>query len=303
MAHPHAAHRQSKVERSRVGHITRGYASGGAVGTGETAKEKSIAKKVFKVRDAQAVEGGSVKERMDRPGRKAGGRVQKRADGGEVRPISVSGGGNKRYVQKDGKWFEHDNFGPVGPMPAGWSPPGRARGGRAPKKAATNVNVIVAPSGGHNATPPSLPMAGVAAPGAVPPPMPPRPLSPGMPGMAGPPGAALPPPGMAPPGMPPRSSGGRTYKTGGRVKSDAGVASGRAWEEGKRNGTQMQNNPSGKNDQGDVNRPRPITYKTGGAIYSASKGQMGPKFDGGAGGGTARKEKETRAAKNYAKAH
>lgn len=247
MAHPFVTSRQSKVERSRVGHITRGYASGSAVGTGETAKEKSIAKKVFKVRDAQAVEGGSVKERMDRPG--------------------------------------------------------RARGGRAPKKAATNVNVIVAPSGGHNATPPSLPMAGVAAPGAVPPPMPPRPLSPGMPGMAGPPGAALPPPGMAPPGMPPRSSGGRTYKTGGRVKSDAGVASGRAWEEGKRNGTQMQNNPSGKNDQGDVNRPRPITYKTGGAIYSASKGQMGPKFDGGAGGGTARKEKETRAAKNYAKAH
>lgn len=245
MAHPHAAHRQSKVERARVPHITRGYASGGAVGTGETVKEKRIARKVFAERDAQAVEGGSVKERMDRPG--------------------------------------------------------RARGGRAPKhNKGTNVNVIVAPQGGHG-TPPALPpVAGVAPPGLAPPSMPMRPP---MPAMAGPPpGPGLPPPGMAPPGMPPRNAGGRTYAKGGRVKSDAGVASGRAWEEGKRNGTQMQNNPSGKNDQGDVNRGKPITYKTGGAIYSASKGQMGPKFDGGAGGGEARLQKESRAARKYTRA-
>jgi hypothetical protein len=38
------------------------------------------------------------------------------------------------------------------------------------------------------------------------------------------------------------------------------LKSGPAWLEGVRNGTQVQNNPSGKNDQKDVNRGRPITY-------------------------------------------
>jgi hypothetical protein len=35
---------------------------------------------------------------------------------------------------------------------------------------------------------------------------------------------------------------------------------GPAWLEGMRNRTPVQHNPSGKNDQHDVNRPRPVTY-------------------------------------------
>ena len=102
------------------------------------------------------------------------------------------------------------------------------------------------------------------------------------------------PPGGPPPGI--RSSGGRAYAKGGAVKS------GPAWDEGRKAGTQVQNNPSGKNDQKDVGRGKPVTYKTGGAVFSAAKGQMGPKFDGGAGGATARLEKEKRAASKYARA-
>lgn len=181
MAHPHANIRQSKVEHSRVGHITRSYASGGGVAPGQS--NAKVVRKALAQRDAQAVEGGTAKERLDRPG--------------------------------------------------------RARGGRAPKSKGNNVNVIIAPQGGQQAAPP-MPPPGLAGPVAGPPsPMPPRPP------MMPPPGAGGPPmiPGGPPPGMmPPRRSGGRTYATGGAVKS------GPAWEEGKRLGTQVQNNPSGKND-------------------------------------------------------
>lgn len=233
MAHPYNEHRQHDVERSRVGKITKGYASGGGVLPESNPK---LSKQGIKQRDAQAVEGGSAKERMDRPG--------------------------------------------------------RARGGRAPKHKGNNVNVIIAPQGGaHPAMAPGVVPPGVAA---GPPPMPPRP-------MAGPPPGAMPPPGMAgpggpmPPGMPPRSAGGRAYATGGAVKP------GPAWKGGLKSGTQVQSNPSGKNDMKDVGRGKPITYATGGRITSEN-GKMGPKFDGGAGGGRARIQKEERAERKYAKA-
>lgn len=78
MAHPHHAHRQHKIEHSRVGHITRGYAAGGAVC--EAPSKPGELKKTYPKRDSQAVEGGSAKERLDRPGRAMrakGGRVGK----------------------------------------------------------------------------------------------------------------------------------------------------------------------------------------------------------------------------------
>jgi hypothetical protein len=58
---------------------------------------------------------------------------------------------------------------------------------------------------------------------------------------------------------------GRFRAEGGAVPEVRSASSGRlkpgpAWLEGLRNGTQVQNNPSGKNDQQDVNRPRPVTY-------------------------------------------
>jgi hypothetical protein len=219
--HPFQEHKQHKVERSRVGQITRGYATGGAVAP---APERKRGGGVNAMRDAQAVQGGSAKERQDRPG--------------------------------------------------------RARGGRTNKSKGTNVNVIVAPSGNHP-MPVPMPTAGVGAPGPVPGPAPmgPRPMpAPGP--MAGAPGP-----------MPIRASGGRAYAKGGAV-----------FAEGRRNGTQVQNNPSGKNDQKDVGRGRVITYKTGGAVSSSATGQHGPKFKGGAGGGEARLQKEKRAAKTYKRA-
>jgi hypothetical protein len=84
MAHPHHAHRQTKVEHSRVAHITRGYASGGAVC--EAPNKPGELKKSYKERDSQAVEGGSAKERLDRPGRamRAKGGAVNRAHGGKV---------------------------------------------------------------------------------------------------------------------------------------------------------------------------------------------------------------------------
>lgn len=56
-----------------------------------------------------------------------------------------------------------------------------------------------------------------------------------------------------------------------------------------------------KHDTADIGRKRVITYKTGGAVNAKPTGQHGPKFDGGAGGGTARMQKEDRAAKKYKK--
>jgi hypothetical protein len=87
---------------------------------------------------------------------------------------------------------------------------------------------------------------------------------------------------------------------GGRIKP------GPAWHEGVRSGTQVQNNPTGKSDQHDVNRKRPITYKTGGAVFapgtmkeprpfsgadehpSGMKGIAGLKVKGGGGGARSR---------------
>lgn len=96
--------------------------------------------------------------------------------------------------------------------------------------------------------------------------------------------------------MGPHKTGGRAYAKGGKV------GFGPAWQEGMDAATPIQHNPSGKNNQGDVGRGKPITYATGGAITSAAKGQMGPKLSGGGAGGEARLEKQARAARNYKRA-
>lgn len=171
---------------------------------------------------------------------------------------------------------EHERTeGEGGPSKARADRPGRARGGRTNKKAkGVNVNVIVAPQAAPEKEPmlpPSGPMAGPPPP---PPPMVPKPMLP-------PPGpmAGGPPPGPMPPM---RASGGAVF------------------EEGKRLGTKVQ--PSaGKNDLSDMNRGKPVTYKTGGAVES-NKAPMGPKFGGGALGGTARLQKAHRAERKFAKA-
>lgn len=135
-----------------------------------------------------------------------------------------------------------------------------ARGGKVKGKAATNVNIVIAPQGGEQK--PSLPPAMSAGVGV--PPMPP-PHPPMMP----PPGG---PPGM-PPGMPmPHRDGGRAYAKGGAVKDGA------AWKEGRRNGTQVKNTP-GKNDTKDIVRPKQITFRRGGAVEASNA--KGPKLTAG----------------------
>ncbi len=198
----------------------------------------------------------------------------------------------------------------------------RAKGGRTNKHKGTNVNVIVAPGGGHGAAAP-MPASPPAA--AAPPAMPPRPPMP----MAGPPpgGPPMPPPGLGAPGMGPRRHGGRAYAHGGGVKN------GPAWDGMMKAITPVQHS-DGKGDGNDIGRGAVITKakggpimpanvgklaprntpsgvaglsggvkrKTGGPIYAPATGHMGPKLPGGSGGGQAREVKERRARKMYASA-
>lgn len=141
-----------------------------------------------------------------------GGAVKKRADGGDVSPITQA---NRNQAE-------------------GENVMGRARGGRTKTKAkGTNVNVIIAPQGGGGAgatPPPVLPVPPPAAPMMPPkPPMPPMggPMAGGpMAGgpMGGPPLGAPGAPGGMPPGiMPPRAKGGRVDTASGLT---AGAMSG-----------------------------------------------------------------------------
>lgn len=76
MSHPMNHVRQSKVERSRVGHITKGYAKGGAV-HGDEAQDRKLFKKMMK--SEMHAEGEKSKHRADRPRRAKGGKVKKNA--------------------------------------------------------------------------------------------------------------------------------------------------------------------------------------------------------------------------------
>lgn len=237
--------------------------------------------------------------------RKAGGRIGHHEDEAEDRQIvrkMVKGSALKHRQDKPHR-----------------SKPHFAKGGKVKHKG-TNVNVIVAPQGGAHAAP----MPGVLPPGmpspapapAVPPRLPPSP-------MVGGPAAGAP---LPPPGLGPRASGGRaTYAKGGRIKN------GPAWDGMMKSITPVQHTDN-KGDGPNIGRGKPITYakgggilpasvtkltprrtpsgvagqsgglkrKTGGPIYSAAQGQMGPKLPGGAGGGEARQVKERLARKHYA---
>jgi hypothetical protein len=220
MAHPYQSERQTKVEHRRVAHITKGYASGGAVHDDE-AEDRALIRKSVKP-SALRMEGGGTKSRADRRAR--GGRTSKK--GGKTVVNVITGG-------------PHPAPAPMMPPPAG--PP---------------------------------PMAG------APPMMPPRP--PMMPPQGGPP-------------MPPRSDGGRAYAKGGAV------AFGPAYKEGVRAGTQVTHSP-GKNDGKNIGRGKPITYKTGGKVEALAGVAKATKLPGGSGGGEARLAKQSRAARDYAKA-
>lgn len=75
MTHPFGNIRQHDVERSRVAHISKGYASGGAVTAEAPVNRKSGGRTGAAL--ALKMEGGVAKSRADRPGRAKGGRAPK----------------------------------------------------------------------------------------------------------------------------------------------------------------------------------------------------------------------------------
>ncbi len=220
MAHPVGnEHRSDKVQKDRVGKITKGYASGGGVRDDGMPMPRA---KGGQVKTPERMSGGSVKARADKVSRAKGGRV---------------------------------------------------RGSKGHK---TNVNVIVAPSGGNKP-----PMAGVGMPpppiGAAPP-MPPKPpmMPPAPGGMGTVPGAG----GMPPP--PIRADGGRAFKKGGAVKMSGEKkhgkkdkpfkmrASGGAVSDSSQGGTQVQHSGN-KSDGQNIGRGPVITRASGGPISTPKR--------------------------------
>jgi hypothetical protein len=90
MAHPFHEHRQTKKEHSRVHHITKGYAHGGAVKAGAIGKEALTLHK--KEHAAIHAEGHESKHRMDRPKRAKGGRVGKKSGNSRTIVNVITGG-------------------------------------------------------------------------------------------------------------------------------------------------------------------------------------------------------------------
>lgn len=191
--------------------------------------------------------------------------------------------------------------------------PGRKNGGRA-----STVNVIIGSPSGPGA-------GGSPTPAPVPRPLPP--VAPPLPGVAAaaapmsPPGMGGPPPGGMPPPM--RAAGGKVQgiqpapkssstpytppaipqedkdklremsrAAGGKVNSqNAGIGKGR---------TPMQHTDGKNGDLKNVGRGPVVTKAAGGPINASPTGQHGPKFRGGAGGGTERKAMTARlTAKGY----
>lgn len=275
-------HRAHKVEKERVKHLCHGgYASGGRVDVGEKQYKRSLGEDAAPVAEL----GKPPKRRSDRPMRAKGGRV------------------------KGGKGKGH-----------------------------TNVNVIVAPSGGPQAglgPKPIMPPPGLAPPPPMPPPMAAKPPMP------------MPPPGAAPPGMPPmRAKGGRVphdvkepprkvakvgkiesakHKSEGtdtlagpttdqaltkRMAAKNAIRGGQYAKGGKVNAGANETGKTGvgfrlpvqhsgnKDDTQNIGRKKPMTYATGGPIYSDGMAgeDMGPKLPAGSRSGLARIAKAHRMA-------
>lgn len=317
MAHPHNEYRQSVVEKRRAHEMTRGYAKGGAVHADER-EDKAMIKNMVKKTSLKA-DGGRVKARADRPARKKGGRVNHKGT-----TVNVITGHPGAPMAGLGGMAPPPGPVPMGPPPMaipprpmmpppGAMPPGapmmpphktggrvyknggrvkRAMGGQIGYGSAMGSPPMAPPSGGIGMAAPPMTAPMTAPPGigspAIDPPM-------------APPSGVMGAPPMQTANLPPGLSG--AFKRGGRVGVNVGS---KVYEQSVKAGTHVSHDP-GKNDFKDMNRPRVVTYKKGGAvkrasggpIYAPEKGGMGPKFSGGAGGGRARIEKEERADKRY----
>lgn len=286
MAHPYNSERAHKHEKSRVGHIAKGYASGGAVHSDE-GEDKKLIKKMVRTHDNEATEMAGDKRgkpRADRVNRAHGGKVKGKHKGVNVNVIVAPQGGD----------------GGKPPMPM---PPGPMAG---------------PPPGGPPMRPPMAPPPGVGAPGGMPPP--------GMRahgGRAYAKGGRVKRArgGTADLGMDdqksPRAGDPLVARADaaapmGRSASDAigeekaarkqHYASGGAVKSiGMNVGTKVQHAP-GKSDGKDIGRGRVVTFRAGGRVESPQGVAPATKLPGGSGGGEGRLAKEKRAAKDYARA-
>lgn len=133
MSHPMNHARQSKVEHSRVGHITKHYASGGAVN--RTEDDRKVRKMSASQEREVNPEGGVSPHRADRPKRAKGGRVKK---GNAKTIVNVITGG-------------HPAGGAIPPMPAppmGVAPPGAMPPPRPPMATPPGAGPGMPPPGG-----------------------------------------------------------------------------------------------------------------------------------------------------------
>lgn len=241
--HPHQEHRAHLHEKSRVSHVTKGYATGGAV-HGDEAEDKKLVHKMVKPgalkKRGGKIEGKSAHARLDR------GTI-KRARGGKVKGKGTTV--NVIVAGKDG---------------AGAPPPGPGIGAAA-------------------APPPMPPRPPMPPPGAGGPPgMPPGMPPPGGPPMMRAKGGRIPKAGHNPRGgelehqnktasaLPRRARGGR-------------IKSGPAWEEGLRNGTKVQSSSDKGTETANATRMRgertKYNFKTGGKVKGVSVDEK-PPFHG-----------------------
>lgn len=141
MAHPYGGHKQTAVEHRRVGHITKGYASGGAV-KGYSDDDSKVRKMSASQQREVNPEGGVAPHRMDRPKRAKGGKVK----GNAKTIVNVITGG-------------HPAGGAVPAMPVAPPPPGIAGAAMPPPMAAKPPMPMPPPgAGGPPLGPPPMPM-------------------------------------------------------------------------------------------------------------------------------------------------
>lgn len=281
MVHPHQEHKQHKVEKRRVAHLTKGYASGGAVHEDETADKKLIKRTVKK--KALKMEGHESKHRADRPHRARGGKV-KGKKGTTVNIINSPG---------------HAMGGAPGMMPGGAMPPAMPPH---PPVAAPP------PAGAPPASPGMMPPGGPPM-GARPPMMPPQGMMP--PRKVG--GRAYASGGAVKDG-PAWKEG---LHNGTQVQHDDGKMDQKNMNRGKP--ITYAKGGAVKDHAGDLSsarhgarKPHPesitktgaklVSFWAGGKVESPEGVSPATKLPGGSGGAKARLAKEHRAEKDYARA-
>lgn len=258
--HPYHEHRQTKKEHSRVGKITKGYASGGAVN--RTEDDRKVRKMSASQEREVNPEGGVSPHRMDRPKRAKGGKV-KRADGGQTgRQMDEDARRTREILEQ-----------------RGLVTPSRAKGGRVGKSKGSSRTIVNVITGGHpagGAVPPMPaappPPAGIAG-AAMPPPMAAKPPMP------------MPPPGGPPPGMPMRARGGGVKSKGMHVGTKVSHDNGKS-DLADMNRKRVVTFKTG----GGVK-----TFMAGGRVESPDGVAKATKLPGGGGGGEARLAKAHRA--------